>query len=182
MHNWTKEVAAKVLSKYNIRKNERNEDKDRHLRRRCPIRGCFSIVLRLSTHLQKVHKLEKTSEAYSDAIKSSRVASKGQHTLLNLKEQWEQNVSTNIAVQSHDEEPSTTLTDHNTGMQPEETSRKVVAYPVLRQFKVWLQTPKGGRRDSKTPKQHSSQMVGLLNVIDQFLSCFSCLISLMFCH
>ena len=87
VHNWTKEAAAKVLSKYNIRKKERKEDKDRHLRRRCPVRGCFSVVLRLSTHLQKVHKLEKTSKAYSDAIKSSRVAPKGQHTLLKLKEQ-----------------------------------------------------------------------------------------------
>ena len=175
VHNWTKEAAAKVLSKYNIRKNERNEDKDRHLRRRCPIRGCFSVVLRLSTHLQKVHKLEKTSKAYSDAIKSSRVAPKGQHTLLKLKEQQAQNVSTNIAVQSDDEEPSTMPTDHNTGVQPEETSRKVVEYPVLRQFEVWLQTPDGEKRDSKTSKQHSSQMAGLLNAIDETFDIYSLL-------
>ena len=107
-------------------------------------------------------------------------------------------------MQSDDEEPSTTPTGHNTGMQPEETSLKVVVYPVLRlfsirqnfsissaweltnkqklrctwkippsgkqplhQFKVWLQTPDGRKRDSKTSKQHSSQMVGLLNAINK---------------
>ena len=166
--NWTKGPAAKVLSKYNIRKTEKNKHKDRHLHRHCPIPGCFSVVLRLSTHLQKVHKLEKTSKAYSDAIKSSRVASKGQHAPLKWKEQRAQVVSTNMAVDSDDdEEPSTMQTDHNTGMQPEDTSRKVIAYPVLRQFEVWLETPDGGKRYSKTSKQHSAQMVGLLNVIDQ---------------
>ena len=175
VHNWTKEAAAKVLSKYNIRKKEKNEDKDRHLRRRCPIRGCFSVVLRLSAHLQKVHKLEKTSKAYSEAMKSSRVASKGQHTFLKWKEQRAQNVSTNIAVESQNEEPSTTPADLHTGVEPKEASRKVVAYPVLRQFEVWLQTPDGGKRDSKTSKQHSSQMVGLLNAIDDTCDIYSLL-------
>ena len=156
VHNWTKRAAAKVLSRY---KTEKNQQKDRHLRRRCPIPGSFSVVLRLSTHLQKVHKLEKSSKAYSDAIRSSRVASKGQHTPLKWKEQRAQTVSTNMAVESDDnEDPSTMQTDHSTGAQPEDTSRKVIAYPVLRQFEVWLQTPDGGKRDSKTSKQHSAQI------------------------
>ena len=176
MHTWTKGPAAKVLSKYNIRKTEKNQHKGRHLRRGCPIPGCFSVVLRLSTHFQKVHKLEKTSKAYFDAIKSSRVASKGQHAPLKWKEQRAQTVSTNMAVESDDdEEPLTMQTDHNTGVQPEDTSRKVIAYPVLRQFEVWLQTPDGGKRDSKTSKQHSTQMVGLLNAIDETCDIYSLL-------
>ena len=145
-------------------------------KQRNPIPGCFSVVLRLSTHLQKVHKLEKTPKAYSDAIKSSRVASKGQHMPLKWKEQRAQTVSTNMAVESDDdEEPSTMQTDHNTGVQPEGTSRKVIAYPLLRQFKVWLQTPDGGKTDSKTSKQHSAQMVGLLNAIYETCDLYSLL-------
>ena len=36
----------------------------------CPI--CESVTLYLTTHLQRVHKLEKGSDAYNEAIKSKR--------------------------------------------------------------------------------------------------------------
>ena len=92
------------------------------------------------------------------------------------KQQHAQTVSTNMAVESDDdEEPSTMQADHNTGVQPEHTSRKVIAYPVLRQFEVWLQIPDSGKRDSKTLKQHSAQMVGLLNAIDKTCDIYSLL-------
>lgn len=164
VHKWTKKAAAKVLSKYNIRKQgATKQSKDYHLRRRCPVGGCFSIVQRLSTHLQNVHKMEKTSKEYCDAIKTSKVVPKGKHPIINWKEQRAQNIHTplNTIAKSR-------VHERDTVVQPEvhDSSSKVAAYPVLRQFEIWLQTPDGGKRDSKTAKQHSSQLVGLLNAID----------------
>ncbi len=164
VHKWTKEAAAKVLSKYNIRKQDATkQSKDYHLRRRCPVGGCFSIVLRLSAHLQNVHKMEKTSKEYCDAIKTSKVVPKGKHPTINWKEQRAQNTHTPLRTIAESR-----VHERDTVVQPEvhDSSRKVAAYPVLRQFEIWLQTPDGGKRDAKTVKQHSSQLVGLLNAID----------------
>ena len=76
VHHWTKEAASKVLSKYNIRRRLHKEpkEKDYRCRRKCPIGDCHSIVRRLPKHLQKVHKLDKTSNGYKHAILNAPVA------------------------------------------------------------------------------------------------------------
>ena len=76
VHHWTKEAASKVLLKYNIRKrlNKEPKKKDYRCRGKCPIGDCHSIVQRLPKHLQKVHKLNKASKEYNDAIENAPVA------------------------------------------------------------------------------------------------------------
>ena len=61
---------------------------------------------------------------------------------LKWKEQRAQTVSTNIAVESGDDvEPSTMQTDHNTGAQPEDTSR----IQLERRFVFGVRHTKGKR-------------------------------------
>lgn len=88
VHNWTKEAASKVLSKFNIRqrKNKESKKKDYHPRRRCPLSNCHSVK-RLPAHLQKVHKLDKSSEEYSDALENANVVPDHKHPTISWQEE-----------------------------------------------------------------------------------------------
>ena len=84
VHHWTKEAASKVLLKYNIRKrlNKEPKKKDYRCRRKCPIGDCHSIARRLPKHLQKVHKLNKASKEYNDAIENAPIAPNRKHAVI----------------------------------------------------------------------------------------------------
>jgi hypothetical protein len=89
VHHWTKEAASKVLVKYNIRKRltKETKKKDYRCRRKCPFDNCHLIVRRLPKHLQKVHKLDKASKEYKDAVLNAPVAPNRKHAVIRWQEE-----------------------------------------------------------------------------------------------
>lgn len=175
VHKWTKEAAAKVLLKYNIRKRKKaqptKKHKDYHRRRRCPVSKCHCIVFRLPVHLRKVHNMKDNSKEYSEALASATFVSDKKHPAILWKEEREQRISTapemllvnNVPTEENDNE-------HTLQGEPESLGRKgcsnrVTAHPVLIKFEEWLKSPDGGKRDNKTVNQHSAQLVNMLNAI-----------------
>ena len=174
VHHWTKEAAAKVLHKYNMRKtpatklSKKTESSKRqtdyHLRRLCPVGNCHSIVLRFSKHLQRVHKLTKTSKEYRDAIKMSKVVSKEKHATVQQKKRTRFPLATQ--TERREQEDDDTV-DVECPDKEQDFFQPVSAGPVISKFEKWLSSPDGGKRDEKTVKQHSAQLMAMLNVIDE---------------
>ena len=214
VHKWTKEAASKVLLKFNIRKrkapekskNTENEkeandnstqekQKDYHRRRRCPMSKCHSIVLRLPAHLQKVHKMCKSSPIYKRAMLTASYVPDQKHSMIRWKEELTKkrkidaendaadlgetsnncmdNISSNESSMSGNEnqgEPS-----HQVSLEsplPDDGQRSIgeqepVEDLVLHEFENWLQSPDGGKRDKKTAKQHRTQLATIIKVIDE---------------
>lgn len=193
VHHWTKEVASKVLSKFNIRK-QKNEKKAKkknyHSRRRCPLTDCHSIVQRLPAHLQQVHKLDKMSKEYCDAMENATVVPDVRHPQIRWQEErfktkkWESGPEsqTNIAeeyythhkdVYEDDElrwdDSSSSGSDDCDDIENDVTVGDIPTATMpalLAEFEDWFLSPDGGKRDEKTVKQHSSQLYSLLKVID----------------
>ena len=172
VHHWTKEAAAKVLHKYNLRKtpattNETRSSErhiDYHLHRVCPIGNCRSIVLRFSKHLQRVHKLTKTSKEYCDAIKMSKAVPKEKHAMVKRKEQTQIPVATQAERREQEDDDVAEL---ECPYEVQDSPQTVPAGSVIVTFEKWLRSPDGGKRDEKTAKQHSAQLMGMLNAIDK---------------
>ncbi|CAB4014017.1 Neurofilament medium polypeptide, partial [Paramuricea clavata] len=173
VHKWTKEAAAKVLLKYNIRKNQQAEptNKDYHRRRRCPVSKCHSIVLRLPVHLRKVHNMKYHSKEYSEALASATFVSKKKHPAILWKEERDQ-ISTppemmlgNVQKEKNDDGHTSQSESESLG-ERKSCLNKVTAHPLFIKFEEWLKSPDGGKRDSKTVSQHSAQLVNMLNAID----------------
>ena len=90
VHDWTKEAARKVLSKFNIRKRKNvstAKKKDYHSRRRCPLPNCHAVVQRLPVHLTKMHNLDKWSEDYTNAMTNAPFAPDVQHANIHWQEE-----------------------------------------------------------------------------------------------
>ena len=88
VHHWTQEAASKVLLKYNIRRRLKKDtsEKDYRRRRKWPIADCHSVVRRLPKHLQKVHKFDKASREYKNAISDAPIAPKRKHGMIRWQE------------------------------------------------------------------------------------------------
>ncbi len=179
VHKWTKEAASKVLLKYNIRQRKSKDDdddnteqskKDYHRRRRCPVPGCHTIVFRLATHVQKVHKFERSSKEYKDALACATIVPDRKHHLLQYKERkthlligqsFGEEGTTSSSITSDDDED-----DSDDAQEVSGAAEKPAPHPVLTKFEEWLESLDGGKRDKKTVKQHSSQLWKILMVID----------------
>lgn len=198
VHRWTKEASSKVLLKYNIRKRKSKEakKKDYHIRRRCPISNCHSIVQRLSAHLQKVHKLDKSSKKYADAILDAGFARDNKHGMIRWQEEklktkrWEVFKENPEQSKSDDEERSDdnevdVVDDGSTDSEFSENGNddddfdgdisddhkmpavpRVDLPPLITEFQEWLASPDGGQKDEKTFSQHASQLYIMLKAID----------------
>ena len=194
VHHWTKEAASKVLSKFNIRKpkNEKKaKENNYHSRRRCPLADCHSIVQRLPAHLQQVHKLDKMSKEYCDAMENATVVPDVRHLQIRWQEErfktkkWEggPKSQTNIAEEYHTHQKEVSEDDElrwddssssrsDNDCDDIENDVTVEDIPtatmpaLLAEFEDWFLSPDGGKRDEKTVKQHSSQLFSLLKVID----------------
>ena len=178
VHKWTEEASRKVLSKYNIRKRKSPkktpEKKDYHPRRRCPVNQCQSIVFRLTQHLKKVHKMERSSLEFHEALENAKVVPDKKHHLLHWKEEHSKNTS---VLMTDWNRPSTSAAYYEVassdnkisdgpGLGLEESTNVRIANPVIVKFEEWMLSPDGGRRDAKTAKQHSAQLFGMLKAID----------------
>ena len=190
VHHWSKEAAAKVLSKFNIRKRKNKEDKkkDYHCRRRCPLSDCHSIVRRLPAHLKNVHKLEKSSSQYIDALENAKIVSDGRHPTIRWQEErfrtkeWKGRgereefvVNEDEGREEREEEDGYETETESSGEESvdesdnegqSESLSRVGMPAMLVDFEDWLRSPDGGKRDEKTVKQHSSQLFGMLKAID----------------
>jgi site-specific recombinase XerD len=187
VHKWTSEAASKVLLKFNIRKkkNKRKKEKgdddeksskkakhkDYHRRRRCPINDCHTIVFRLSAHLQKVHKLDRSSKEYCDALASATVVPDIKHPKIRYKElhyqhsqmgeSFDEASLTSCSARSEDDE------ERNDEEQIHEVLHTSNSHPLVAEFEEWMSSPDGGKRDDKTVKQHAAQLLKLLTVLGQ---------------
>ena len=88
VHHRTQEAASKVLLKYNIRRRLKKDTSEKDYRhcRKCPIADCHSVVRRLPKHLQKVHKFNKASREYKNAISNAPIAPKRKHGMIRWQE------------------------------------------------------------------------------------------------
>jgi hypothetical protein len=178
VHKWTKEAASKVLLKYNIRQRKSHEDgdgdddteqsrkKDYHRRRRCPIPACHTIVFRLATHLQKVHKFQRSSKAYKDSLACATIVPDTKHHLLRYKEERKTNVlmgqsfgddtSSGSTSDGHDEDDSDE-DDSDDDQVVTGAAEKPAPHPVIARFEEWLESPDGGRRKKRQEDCEAAQ-------------------------
>jgi site-specific recombinase XerD len=182
VHKWTKEGASKVLLKYNIRKRMSPEKKhgikhkDYHTRHRCPISQCHSVVFRLTPHLQKVHKLESSSEEYQNAMLKATVVPDKKHPMVRWKEQRVHLTSTSVKDCEEQQKSARMVDESSVDLLEEENETdndsgdlsklQFPTHPVVGMLETWMLSADGGRRDHKTAKQHCSQLFGLLKAID----------------
>ena len=74
VYKWSRESAVAALTHFNLRKKgEDKQDppkcKDRHKAKMCPMDGCFIMVKHIQEHLQRVHKMDKTTIHYQSSLK-----------------------------------------------------------------------------------------------------------------
>lgn len=181
VHKWTKEAAANVVSKYNIRKRKSLDEKgdssrkNYHRRRRCPVSGCHSVVYRMATHLQEVHHMKKSSHVYINAISTATIVPDVKHPSILWKEERAQRISTPLVMQDKGEGGARSqnalprLEDETIqdGKPMENNARdKSSSHPIFVSFRNWMRSPDGGKRDEKTILQHSAQLWSMLLAID----------------
>lgn len=106
VHKWSKESARTALQHFNIRKlpEKKGSKKDYHIRKRCPVIGCTSVVKRMSDHLLRVHKLNKSGKTYKDYMKSATRARSGEHMLQIRKTEYKKRKLEMNLVESCEEE------------------------------------------------------------------------------
>ena len=185
VHHWTKEAASKVLAKYNIRKRKNvrtAKKKNYHSRRRCPLANCHAIVQRLPAHLKEVHKLDKSSKEYCDALKNGAVAPDVRHDTIHWQEERfttkrreggpeTQSIIPDILnndLSSGDDTGSETDSNFDDNDSAVEDISSTASMPaLLQEFEDWFRSPDGGKRDEKTVKQHSAQLFSMLKIIDK---------------
>lgn len=192
VHKWTKEAASKVLSKFNIRKQNSPETskntenikkeakdfstmekkKDYHCRR--PVNTCHSIVIRLPAHLQKVHKMSTSSQTYRKAMSTASYVPGEKHAKIRMKEEFikkrkidAENNAANLGESSNENQESKNENQGEASHQVSSEPPSPDADGVLLQFENWLLSPDGGKRDEKTGKQHRTQLATILKIIDE---------------
>ena len=80
IHQWSDNEAKNVKSLYGLRKEYRFHCKDKsvqkvsHFHKHCPIYGCRSVVINMSQHLQKLHKMSRFSSDYKKLLKQAVTA------------------------------------------------------------------------------------------------------------
>ena len=182
VHHGTKEAASKVLSKFNIRKRKTErtaKKKNYHSRRRCPLPDCHSVVERLPAHLKQVHKLDKLSKEYCDAMENATVAPDVRHPTIRWQEErfktkkWEGGPEAEGNLYKDDQLPWNDDSSLESDSDCDDDDVAVEGIPLtatvpslLAEFEDWFRSPDGGKRDEKTVKQHSSQLFLMLKVID----------------
>ncbi|PFX18264.1 uncharacterized protein LOC111339793 [Stylophora pistillata] len=111
VHKCSKEYARTATSRFGLRRKyafadkekasagnrklkkahtERSQKKPCRKMKRCPLTGCMTTTNRLPQHLQKVHKLQRTSPKYNKALLMAKVISRDQpHIFLRMKQESE---------------------------------------------------------------------------------------------
>lgn len=164
-------------------------------RKLCPIRGCSTTTDRLPQHLQKTHKLKRDDPRYKKALPLAKVISAKPHVFLKMKKERRQTLGVSHASSmSQDEEvdrdpddaeddpplqfnmdelaheevhQETNKEAHESDGSSEDdiTSNATLATKVLNEFRNWLLSPDGEKKDKKTAKQHVAQLKNILSIV-----------------
>ena len=97
VHKWNKHRAKAAVNRFSLRKNYTSSNsssrkvgstkKDYHRRHCCPMPKCSSVVKRLSSHLQKQHKMNPNTSEYKGVVARARIMSDEPHIFTHLKMQ-----------------------------------------------------------------------------------------------
>ena len=189
VHKWSREKAQKATSKFGMRKSfsskvmdkgKENKWKDYHHHRKYPVSGCYSTVKRLSHHLQQVHKeIRKGSLEYKAVLKEARSikpwrsSSRSNHgdntskdSGIKVKEDGRKGSNTQVSGSSSDAGSYEDKSDSEWEGEAESTSSIETSHGIFGTFATWLQTAHGGRKPEKMSKQHASQIIKMLAIID----------------
>ena len=150
--------------------------KDYHRKRYCPIPGCFSVSKRLDKHLKRVHKI--TSEKrYLDLLAGAKRVSTDTTPAFHYSDQKPHKSKNSSPVNSESKvEITKTLDDPGEleieddigtadGTQTEECDRNDATAEILEEFRIWMESPDGGKKDSKTSNQHKRQLAKISQTI-----------------
>ena len=188
VHMWSREKAQKATSKFGMRKSfssevvekgKENKWKDYHHHRKCPVQGCYSIVKRLSYHLQQVHEeIRKGSSEDKALLKEARSikpwtsssrSKRGDNSSkarIKVKEDGRKGSNTQGTGSSSDVGSYEDKSDSEWEGEVESTSSVETSNDIFGTFATWLQTADGGRKPEKMSKHYASQINKMLAVID----------------
>ncbi|PFX18261.1 hypothetical protein AWC38_SpisGene17384 [Stylophora pistillata] len=212
VHKCSKEYARTAISRFGLRRKyafadkekasagnrklkkahteKRSQKKPCRKMKRCPLTGCMTSTNRLPQHLQKAHKLQRTSPKYNKALSIAKVILRDEpHIFLRMKQESERYqgpdfesalsvdgdgkeikmVEDDTSVGSDDHEADTSeascdsasQSSDNIDIQGDDVSK------TMRAFGDWLLSPDGGKKDRKTAKQHVSQLHKVLSVVGE---------------
>ena len=196
VHGWSKEMARKATSRFGMRKSfkpkhvkkksESSDSKriynDYHRHRACPVKGCKSVVKRLSGHIRQAHRdIPVGSLFYKKILREARAAKTWK-----LSEQVKRCL-TEVETEKEDfspdeseEEIEITNNTESSELPPSTDEEHAIMelaedadcsnaekeISVMSSFCSWLQSADGGRKDKKLSKQHASQLFRILEIID----------------
>ena len=169
--------------------------KDYHKKRICPVMGCSACVKRLPAHLKKVHEISPSTDEYKRLLKKALPKRKRPYSVLEIenrvKEEFQEAAALSkgkrpysplVVAEGSDEDaalPKRKRLDSDLEVDEgaDEDVRVVESVEAefeddntdpsfILTFSKWLQSPDGGKKDTKTAKQHSSQINRILSVID----------------
>ena len=146
-------------------------------RKRCPCTGCSTVTRRLPQHLQTVHRLQKDQALYKRAIRAATVVPEGESGMRlpgesATMDQQVECLSTDSEMEQTWIRSPIARDGECSGKQceseadPAEDADLASAAEIMVQFRDWLLSPDGGRKDAKTVKQHVSQLKHILSVVD----------------
>ena len=170
--------------------------KDYHKKRICPVMGCSACVKRLPAHLKNVHEISPSTDEYKRLLKEALPKRKRPYSVLEVEKRVKEEFNEDAALSkrkrpySHldvaegaDETALPKRKRLYSDLEVEEGADEDVHLEVVESedaefegentdplfilaFSKWLHSPDGGKKDSKTAKQHSSQISRILSVID----------------
>ena len=94
----------------------------------------------------------------------SKVVSKEKHATVQQKERTRFPLATQTERREQEDDDTVDLECPD---KEQDFFQAVSAGPVISKFEKWLSSPDSGKRDEKTVKQHSAQLMAMLNVIDK---------------
>ena len=167
--------------------------KPRRKTKLCPIPGCSTKTERLPQHLQKTHRLKRDDARYTKLMSLAKVVSREPHVFQKMEKERRKNLNVShasslsqdedvekgsdnagdaIPLQSNmDDEEEVYHESHEKAHDSERSSEDditgsaTLATKVLNEFRKWLLSPDGEKKDMKTAKQHVAQLKNVLSIV-----------------
>ena len=168
--------------------------KDYHKKRICPVIGCSACVKRLPAHLKNVHEISPSTDEYKRSLKKALPKRKRPYLVQEVEKRVKEEFNEDAALSKRkrpyyhldvaegaDEAALPKRKRLYSDLEVEEGADEDVHVEVVESeeaegdntdplfiltFSKWLHSPDGGKKDTKTAKQHSSQISRILSVID----------------
>ena len=168
----------------------KNDKKPSRKKKICPIPGCTTVTERLPQHLHQVHKLSSDEPKYKKCMSLAKVVSmKNDHVFHRMKAKRENEMdmdyhmdisslckSESSRQELVDNDPDPQKSDPNVsgtedvvrpGSSVDTDEPSSVVQETFREFEDWLVSPDCEKKDTKTAKQHVTQVKKVLSVIGE---------------